>query len=403
MKQLIPIVLLTITITTNAQVGIGTTTPDDSAILDVNSITQGFLPPRMTNVQRDAIVSPSDGLIIFNTTSGCPNYYFSGFWYEWCGTVVFPLGVIGALDCGSVNNIGTITEGEPTSGVSSEIPYINGNGGTHLGQTVTSTGVTGLTASLAAGTFASGTGTLNYTITGTPNVSGTASFALNIGGQTCTFAISVASNLAAQYPLASVFCASGPTAIVDVLNPTTGKLWMDRNLGASRAATNSTDTLAFGDLYQWGRKSDGHQCRNSSTTSSLSSTDQPDNNLFIITSTSPNDWRNPQNSNLWQGVNGINNPCPSGYRLPTDTELNVERLSWNQNNYLGAFDSPLKLPMTGYRSNSDGLLYDVANQGHLWSSSVSGINSLNLGSGQINARMFEDNRASGRAIRCIKD
>ena len=52
-----------------AQVGIGTATPDASAVLDASSITQGLLPPRMTTTQRDAIASPAAGLIIFNTTT----------------------------------------------------------------------------------------------------------------------------------------------------------------------------------------------------------------------------------------------------------------------------------------------------------------------------------------------
>jgi hypothetical protein len=56
-------------ITVYAQVGIGTTSPNGSAQLDVNSTTKGFLPPRMTTTQRDAITTPADGLIIYNTTN----------------------------------------------------------------------------------------------------------------------------------------------------------------------------------------------------------------------------------------------------------------------------------------------------------------------------------------------
>ena len=123
-------------------------------------------------------------------------------------------------------------------------------------------------------------------------------------------------------------CLDIPTAVVDVLNPATGKTWMDRNLGASQAATSSTDALAYGDLYQWGRFSDGHQCRVSEITSTNSATDTPGHDDFILESVSPFDWRVPQNDNLWQGVGGVNNPCPMGYRLPTEAELNAERLSW---------------------------------------------------------------------------
>ena len=56
---------------------------------------------------------------------------------------------------------------------------------------------------------------------------------------------------------------------------------MDRNLGATQAATSSTDVDAYGDLYQWGRFSDGHQCRTSATNPTLSSTDQPAHGDFI--------------------------------------------------------------------------------------------------------------------------
>jgi uncharacterized protein (TIGR02145 family) len=101
-------------------------------------------------------------------------------------TVSLPAGTITALNCASATNSGSLTSGIASSNVSSSVPYTGGNGGTHIGQTVTSTGVTGLTATLTAGTFASGAGSLTYTITGTPVSSGTVSFALNIGGQTCT-------------------------------------------------------------------------------------------------------------------------------------------------------------------------------------------------------------------------
>jgi hypothetical protein len=54
-----------------AQVGINTASPDASAVLDLNSQQKGFLPPRMSQLQRDAIVTPALGLMIYNTTSQC--------------------------------------------------------------------------------------------------------------------------------------------------------------------------------------------------------------------------------------------------------------------------------------------------------------------------------------------
>jgi uncharacterized protein (TIGR02145 family) len=386
-----------------SNLGVGTTSPNNSAITEMNSTTQGFLPPRMTSAQRDAIQNPANGLMIFNLTTGCPNYYSNNQWFEWCGTGVSPAAVISALNCGSSSITGTLTSGTAASGVSASVPYSGGNSGSFAAQTISSTGVTGLTATLTAGTLANGAGSLSFAISGTSTTSGTASFALTIGGQSCSFTIPVQVNLVALYPANSVFCASGPTAIVDVTNPTTGKIWMDRNLGASQVATSSTDAAAYGDLYQWGRRADGHQCRTSPTTATLSSIDQPANGNFILTPNAPYDWRSPQNANLWQGVNGVNNPCPSGYRIPTETEINTERLSWSVNTSVGAFASPLKWTMAGNRSHSSGTLYDVGSYGYYWSSSVSGSYSRYLNFTSSAAYMLDNYRAGGFTVRCIKD
>jgi uncharacterized protein (TIGR02145 family) len=383
-------------------IGVGTTTPDASSKLEVNSTTQGFLPPRMTTAQRNAIVNPALGLVIFNTTTNCLNFFIGSGWNETCGTQI-TTGTIGALNCVGAAITGTLTSGTAANGVSASVPYTGGNGGSYALQTIASTGVTGLTATLNSGTLANGIGSLSFAISGTPASSGTASFSVTVGGQSCSFTISVQTALAAQYPAGSVFCASGPTAIVDVTNPTTGKIWMDRNLGASQAATSSTDAASYGDLYQWGRRADGHQCRTSTTTATLSSTDTPANGNFILAPSVPYDWRSPQNTNLWQGVNGVNNPCPSGYRIPTETEINAERLSWSQNNSVGAFASPLKLPMAGYRGSSDGSLNAFGAGGFYWSGALSGTDSRYIFFGAGGASMSANYRAVGKAVRCLKD
>ncbi len=182
---------------------------------------------------------------------------------------------------------------------------------------------------------------------------------------------------------------------------------MDRNLGATQVATSSTDTNSYGDLYQWGRRSDGHQCRTSPTTSISSSVDQPTHGDFILAPNSPYDWRSPQNTNLWQGVNGINNPCPSGYRLPTEAELNAERLSWSSNNAAGAFDTPLKFPMAGFHDNPTGLFANFGMYSYYWSSTVgsavSGTYSQFLFFGSSSALLDATYRANGLSVRCIKD
>ncbi len=209
-----------------------------------------------------------------------------------------------------------------------------------------------------------------------------------------------------SYPPGTRHCGGTPTAIVDVTNPSTGKIWMDRNLGASRVATSSTDTYSYGDLYQWGRFADGHQCTNPKTTTYLSSTDNPGHDNFIIASNSPYDWRNPQNNSLWQGVNGINNPCPKGYRLPTKGEWEAELNSWGANkNATGAFNSPLKLPVAGFRKYSDGSLNQAGISGNYWSSTISSNNyySQVLFFTNAMALMTAHGRANGCSVRCIKD
>ena len=95
------------------------------------------------------------------------------------------------LNCVGATTTGTLTNGTAASGVSTAISYTGGNAGTYGAQTISSTGVVGLTATLSAGTLANGAGSLTYTITGTPTSSGTASFAISLGGQSCTFTINV--------------------------------------------------------------------------------------------------------------------------------------------------------------------------------------------------------------------
>lgn len=211
-------------------------------------------------------------------------------------------------------------------------------------------------------------------------------------------------NIYLEYPEGTVFCASGPTEIVEVTNPTTGRIWMDRNLGANQVATSSTDAAAYGDLYQWGRAADGHQCRNSLTTATnatkaVPNAGNPWDGLFI---TGSSDWLTPQDNNLWQGVNGTNNPCPEGFRLPTETEWDTERSSWSSLDAAGAFASPLKLLVAGFRHRGDGSLYNVGSFGVYWPSTVSGANAMRLLFGSSVANMDPDDRADGFSVRCLK-
>ncbi len=110
----------------------------------------------------------------------------------------------------------------------------------------------------------------------------------------------------------------------------------------------------------------------------------------------------PQDDNLWQGVNGINNPCPAGYRLPTEAELNAERLSWGSNDAAGAFGSNLRLTVAGLRDRSTAVLTNVGNFGYYWSSSLNGTNGRSLHF-QPGTALTQNNTRGYGFIRCIQD
>jgi uncharacterized protein (TIGR02145 family) len=178
-----------------------------------------------------------------------------------------------------------------------------------------------------------------------------------------------------------------------------GQCWLDRNLGATQAATSSTDSASYGWLYQWGRGTDGHQIRTSGTTSTRATSDTPGHANYITTNAVPNDWRNPQNNNLWQGVSGINNPCPSGFRLPTVAE-------WSNLEITDAATalSILKIPFAGDRSNNGTTFRAVDTWANYWTSSVNGTYSstfLVAPGFLVGANSSE--RAYGLSVRCIKN
>lgn len=69
----------------SAQIGIGTDQPSDSAELEISSTNKGFLPPRMTEAERNQI-TPVEGLIIYNLSTRRPNFYNGDMWMNYDGT-----------------------------------------------------------------------------------------------------------------------------------------------------------------------------------------------------------------------------------------------------------------------------------------------------------------------------
>lgn len=102
MKKNIIFISLILFSTLSFSQGVGINTsgiaPHASAILDASSTTQGFLPPRMTTAQRNAILNPAVGLMIFNTDNNCMEYARPSGWYSMCPKLA-------TLTTASVSNI----------------------------------------------------------------------------------------------------------------------------------------------------------------------------------------------------------------------------------------------------------------------------------------------------------
>jgi hypothetical protein len=208
---------------------------------------------------------------------------------------------------------------------------------------------------------------------------------------------------------------SQPTMVVPITS-STGKIWMDRNLGASRAATSRDDYQAYGCLYQYGRGNDGHASIewNSSTTGTpvngvtmvQSSSDTPPNALFITDDNFPGRWRVPNNLNLWQGVNGINNPCPSGYRIPTRAEMVAEFTAYGINNSTTAYNSIHKFTTPGYRQYyGSGLLNVTGETGWVANTGSTDVTQAGYSAFYSTGAVAGGfgSFTSGNSVRCIKN
>lgn len=346
-------------------------------------------------------------------------------------TVTFPVGAadayVGGLTCGSATfSPTTITSNTAYSGTLT-VPYTGGNGAPYpAGSAISSTGVLGLTATLQAGTLTTSTGNLTYTVSGMATSAGTASFTLNFGGKSCVISKTVSDAPVDVYAT----CNGSSPFVYNVIVSKTGKNWMDRNLGASRAAFSPTDAQAYGCMYQWGRGNDGHASMHwtgfntgilvNSVTNTVSGVDQPyavpgSSGMWIYDISDPyniqkTDWRSPINDDMWLGVNAINNPCPDGFRVPSISELSAEFDDLNGyaiHNINDAFNngpaSGFKIVSAGFL-NIDGSTLSVGTGSLLYSSSVYSWHPQYVGFDTSSAWVsINGYRGTGMPVRCVKD
>lgn len=298
-------VLLTITLflcsISFAQVGIGTSTPHESAVLEIASTTKGFLPPRMTQIEMNNISSPVEGLLVYCKTDKSIHMYNGDEWIKLVGNEVVET---------SSTKISTITS-------------------------------------------------------------------------------------------------------------STGRIWMAYNLGAIQQASSTSDSDNYGDYYQWGRTTDGHEDYLSDTFDGAITASEVPEGKFIIDTDGSNgfagsvDWLTPSDESRWSDDNdkGIYDPCPEGFRVPSNSEWQAEFNEYGSDIY-----SVLHLTKGGYRSEN-GLLDDdfpteYNNQVWYWTSSADYSGTTRGKSFAIKFLSKDDNinmtaissaRTTGIPIRCIKE
>lgn len=333
----------------NAQIGIGTNTPNANALLDLQSNNKGLLIPRITKSNRPA--NPPAGLMIYQTDNVPGFYFFTGAKWQRMYAVDDTMPAV-------IN---------PSPGATNDPPATAG----------------------ATGTVTGADGIVYKTV--------------RLGD---------------------------------------GSVWLQQNLGSSRVATALDDAQSFGDLYQWGRWTDGHEKRIPVFSKTISPTEpNPNNpaglvkqwgtnlNPFYYGSVGPTWWDTKANNKMDSvfaslpsevTVNNGCDPCKlllgGSWRLPTLAELsgllnNAAQTGVGIYSRESAFSSYLKFPISGFRDYKSTTILNAGFGSRFWASTVpsnstSTINSdyLEIGQQYLNGSSTNYSvRGYGYSIRCKKD
>jgi uncharacterized protein (TIGR02145 family) len=311
---------------------------------------------------------------------------------------------ISGFDCVGVKISGTLTKDKVASNVSATINYTGGKGKTYLTKSHTSSGVTGLSATLQAGALANGDGTLTYAITGTPTTAGKATFAIDFGGKTCSITIAVENVI--QNPTSGY----GPN-ITDAENNTYKTVyigtqqWIAENLKVSKY-NDGTTIPNITDNTQWQNNTTGawsyynNDAANNAKYGKLY-------NWYAVSKT----------------TNGNKNVCPTGWHVPSDNEWTVltdylggtsiaggkmkevGTTNWNSPN-ADATNTSLFTGLPGGYRDGDGDYSIIGKYGYWWSSSVLNTTNaffryLNAINGNAHGGIYY--KEDGMSVRCLKD
>ncbi|CAA7196520.1 FISUMP domain-containing protein [Chryseobacterium potabilaquae] len=303
--------------------------------------------------------------------------------------------IVTTLDCGNATfNPSTLTQGSSVTGGTLTIPYTGGNGAGYPVETVT---VNGLTFSRAAGTLNTGNGTLTYSINGTPSTSGSMNVHVTLGDKSCD---------------ANIIVINGQQ-----ITMCDGRTWKTHNLGANESLDPNVPVAGIhGDKYQWGR------------INPILTQSQDQANAGPVT------WNfNDASDGSWGPSRTSNDPCPPGFRVPTQAEWQALN-SCSSVGRIGPFgddaslfssaltytsgSNKLTFPAAGFRSHLSipnnptlgGVLQMRNEVGMYWSSTSyyttqnnPAAYSFGFNSSSVNPSSSAGYRIEGHSVRCIAE
>jgi uncharacterized protein (TIGR02145 family) len=374
MKKLLLFAALLVSALSFSQVGIGTTTPDDSAQLDVTSTTKGLLPPRLTYAQKTAISSPAAGLIVWCTncgTNGEAQVFNGTTWTNISGTTA-SFGNPGA----PTSPVATAIYKQAT--VSFTAPVSNGG-----------SAITGYTVTSSPDSFTATGASSPLTITGLTN------------GTSYTFTV-IATNAVGNSVASSASVAVVPNCGAYV-SAEVYKVFACYNLGATDTTVDPNTPVQYihGNYYQWG----------SNTVSATASTAAGAILSWNTTAAVNGSWSDTSRT--------LNDPCPIGFKVPTNVQWQgvygafntITRTgSWTNNgNFTTAISfgtstiKTLTLPAAGFRSFNYGPLSYRGYKGYYWSSTEDGPDAWALYFSSSSAYTTTNDRTYGYSVRCVSE
>jgi hypothetical protein len=350
-------------------------TPDPSAALEVESSSQGFLPPRMTTTERNAIASPTSGLQIFNTTTNCVEVFIAPAWQTmFCGCTAAPLPPTAGAITPSANQI--IWTWNGASGAAGYRYNTSDDYGTSIDVGTQTTWIqTGLLPSQG------------YTIY---------VWAYNACGNSPSLSLSSATlappcvNFTVNHIAGAVAPVSKTVTYGTVTTSLSGasKCWITQNLGSTTQAVSATDnTEGSGGWYWQFNRKQGYRSDAGVRTPNTS---------WIATINESGNW------------SAANDPCTielgGSWRIPTFTEWTTAVSNGVWSNALHTYASVLKIHAAGQLQNTDGTLIERGTSGAYWSSVESSATNGNylFISGSA---LFTTNaqKARGMLVRCLRD